>query len=54
MVTQSMIDEMTLAGSPQRCPERLAALLDAGMTHPIFAISGGPSFQSSLEKLYRG
>ncbi|HLK85554.1 MAG TPA: LLM class flavin-dependent oxidoreductase [Candidatus Binataceae bacterium] len=53
MVSEAMIDAMTLAGNPERCRERLAALLDAGMTHPIFAIGGGANFQSGLERLYR-
>ncbi len=53
MISEAMIDAMTLAGSPERCRERLAALLDAGMTHPIFAIGGGANFESSLERLYR-
>jgi alkanesulfonate monooxygenase SsuD/methylene tetrahydromethanopterin reductase-like flavin-dependent oxidoreductase (luciferase family) len=53
MVNEAMIDGLTLAGSPKRCHEKLADLVDAGVTTAIFAVAGGPDFAKNLESLYR-
>ena len=36
MVTDSMIDTFTVAGSPARCRENMARLIEAGMNAPVF------------------
>ena len=44
MVTDWMIDTFTIAGSPERCRENLAKMVDAGLTSPtLFDLAGmGP------------
>ena len=37
MVSEMMIDGWSLAGSPERCREGLATLINAGITEPVFA-----------------
>jgi len=53
MVSEAMIDGLALAGSPQRCRERLAQYVDAGIDTAVFAIEGGPDFAKHLESLHR-
>jgi alkanesulfonate monooxygenase SsuD/methylene tetrahydromethanopterin reductase-like flavin-dependent oxidoreductase (luciferase family) len=53
MVSEAMIDGLALAGSPQRCRERLAQYIDAGIETAVFAIEGGPGFAKNLESLHR-
>ena len=48
-----MVEGMALAGNPQRCQEKLAALIEAGITSVSFAIAGGPEFAKNLEELHR-
>jgi len=52
MVSEAMVDGLALAGSPQRCREKLAALIDAGITTAVFATEGGPDFAKNLEWLH--
>jgi 5,10-methylenetetrahydromethanopterin reductase len=52
MVSEAMVDGLTLAGSPQRCREKLASLIDAGITTAVFATEGGPDFAKNLEWLH--
>lgn len=52
-VSDAMVDELVLAGSPQRCRERLAARIEAGLTSAVFFMAGGPEFARNLEALYR-
>ncbi len=49
MVSAAMVDGLTLAGSPQRCREKLADLIDAGITTAVFSTEGGPDFAKNLE-----
>lgn len=53
MVSEAMVDGLAIAGSPQRCREKLAALIDAGITTAVFATEGGPDFAKNLEWLHR-
>lgn len=53
MVSEAMVDGLSIAGSPQRCREKLAALIDAGITTAVFATEGGPDFAKNLEWLHR-
>ena len=39
-VSDAMVDELVLAGSPQRCRERLAARVEAGLTSAVFFHGG--------------
>jgi len=52
-VTDAMVDELVLAGSPQRCREKLATRIEAGMTSAVFFMAGGPEFAKDLEALHR-
>ena len=52
-VSDAMVDELVLAGSPQRCREQLAARIEAGLTSAVFFMAGGPEFTRNLEALYR-
>ena len=53
MVSEAMVDGLALAGSPQRCREKLAGLIDAGITTAVFATAGRPDFAKNLEWLHR-
>ena len=47
MVTDEMIDTFTIAGSPSRCRENLARLIEAGVTAPVFfEVPGVPPHQT--------
>jgi alkanesulfonate monooxygenase SsuD/methylene tetrahydromethanopterin reductase-like flavin-dependent oxidoreductase (luciferase family) len=35
LVRDEMIDSFAVAGSPERCRQRLAEIIDAGVTHPV-------------------
>jgi 5,10-methylenetetrahydromethanopterin reductase len=37
MVSEAVIDGLSISGSPERCREKLAGLIDAGITKPIIA-----------------
>ena len=52
-VSDAMVDELVLAGSPQRCREQLAARIEAGLTSAVFFMAGGPEFAKNLEELHR-
>lgn len=52
LVSDAMVEGLTLAGSPQRCREKLAALIEAGTTSAVFAVAGGPEFAKNLEELH--
>lgn len=52
-VSDAMVEGMALAGSPQRCREKLAALIEAGTTSAVFVMAGGPEFAKNLEELHR-
>jgi alkanesulfonate monooxygenase SsuD/methylene tetrahydromethanopterin reductase-like flavin-dependent oxidoreductase (luciferase family) len=49
MVSEAMVDGLALAGSSQRCREKLAGLIDAGITTAVFATAGRPDFTKNLE-----
>ena len=50
LITDDMIDAFAIAGSPERCRENLAKVIDAGVTVPIaFELPG-----VSAEKTIRG
>ena len=53
LVNEAVVDGMALAGSPQRCQEKLAALVEAGTTSVVFSLAGGPEFTKHLEELHR-
>src|ERR1700722_14622875 len=47
MVTDEMLDTFTIAGSPARCRENLARLIEAGVTAPVFfEVPGVPPHQT--------
>lgn len=35
MVTERMLDSLTICGTPEKCKRQLSAIYDAGITHPI-------------------
>jgi len=51
MVSEAMLDEFALAGSPERCREKLARLIEAGLTTAVFSVESGPDFAKNLEWL---
>lgn len=53
MVSEAMVDGLTMAGSPQRCREKLAQLIEAGITTAVFLVAPGPDFAKNLEWLHR-
>jgi len=53
MVSDAMVDGLALAGSPQRCREKLARLIDAGIMAAVFYTEGGPDFAKNVEWLHR-
>jgi alkanesulfonate monooxygenase SsuD/methylene tetrahydromethanopterin reductase-like flavin-dependent oxidoreductase (luciferase family) len=53
MVSEAMVDGLSLAGSPQRRREKLAGLIDGGITAVVFYPEGGPDFAKNLEWLHR-
>ena len=53
MVSEAMVDGLTMAGSPQRCREKLARLIQAGITTAVFLVAPGPDFAKDLEWLHR-
>jgi 5,10-methylenetetrahydromethanopterin reductase len=52
MVTDWMIDTFTIAGSPSRCRENLARLLDAGLDSPVFFELPGVSAEELLRDIH--
>jgi 5,10-methylenetetrahydromethanopterin reductase len=53
MVTDEMLDTFTIAGSPARCRENLASLIEAGVTAPvIFEVPGVPP-QQTMDDAHR-
>ena len=52
-VSDAMVDELVLAGSPEHCREKLAARIEAGTTSAVFFMAGGPEFVKNLEELHR-
>ena len=53
MVTDEMIDTFTIAGSPARCRENLARLVEAGMTAPVFFEVPGVAPQQTMDDAHR-
>jgi 5,10-methylenetetrahydromethanopterin reductase len=53
MVTDSMIDTFTIAGSPARCRENLARLVEAGVTAPVFFEVPGVPPQQTMNDAHR-
>ena len=53
MVTDEMIDTFTIAGSPARCRENLARLIEAGMTAPVFFEVPGVPPQQTMDDAHR-
>jgi 5,10-methylenetetrahydromethanopterin reductase len=53
MVTDSMIDTFTIAGSPTRCRENLARLVEAGVTSPVFFEVHGFPARQTLDDAHR-
>jgi 5,10-methylenetetrahydromethanopterin reductase len=49
-VTAEMIDKLTIAGPPDLCRDKLQALVDAGVTHPVISMLGR-SPEAGLEVL---
>ncbi|HLX04363.1 MAG TPA: LLM class flavin-dependent oxidoreductase [Candidatus Binatus sp.] len=53
MVTDEMLDTFTIAGSPSRCRENLAKLIEAGVTAPVvFEVPGVPP-QQTMDDAHR-
>lgn len=53
MVSEAMVDGLTMAGNPQRCRDKLARLIEAGITTAVFLVAPGPDFPRNLEWLHR-
>jgi 5,10-methylenetetrahydromethanopterin reductase len=57
MVSEAMVDGLAIAGSPQRCRDRLAQIIEAGITTavfaPVFPAASGPDFTKNLEWLHQ-
>jgi 5,10-methylenetetrahydromethanopterin reductase len=53
MVTDEMVDTFTIAGSPARCRENLARLIEAGITAPVFFEVPGVSPQQTMDDAHR-
>ncbi len=53
MVTDEMVDTFTIAGSPARCRESLARLIEAGMTAPVFFEVPGVPPQQTMDDAHR-
>lgn len=52
LVTDSMLDDMALAGTPAQCRERLEAYQAAGVTLPVLAFAHGSSREMVREALH--
>jgi 5,10-methylenetetrahydromethanopterin reductase len=53
MVTDQMLDTFTIAGSPGRCRENLARLIEAGVTAPVFFEVPGVPPQQTMDDAHR-
>ena len=53
MVTDEMLDTFTIAGSPARCRENLAKLIEAGVTAPVFFEVPGVPPQQTIDDVHR-
>lgn len=53
MVTDEMLDTFTIAGSPARCRENLARLIEAGVTAPVFFEVPGVPPQQTMDDAHR-
>jgi 5,10-methylenetetrahydromethanopterin reductase len=53
MVSEAMLDGFALAGSPERCREKLSGMIEAGITTAVFSVEGGPTWAKRLELLHR-
>jgi 5,10-methylenetetrahydromethanopterin reductase len=53
MVTDAMVDTFTIAGSPARCRESLARLVEAGLTAPVFFEVPGVPPQQTMDDAHR-
>ncbi|MDO8433206.1 MAG: LLM class flavin-dependent oxidoreductase [Candidatus Binatus sp.] len=52
MVTDAMVDTFAIAGSPARCRENLARLVEAGMNAPVFFEAPGVPPQKTFDDVY--
>lgn len=52
-VSEALIDGLTVSGSPARCREQLARLIDAGLTSAIFMPANGLEFEQGVQLLHR-
>jgi 5,10-methylenetetrahydromethanopterin reductase len=53
IVSDAMVDGFTLAGSPERCREKLARMIEAGVRTAVFSVEGGPDCAKRLRWLHR-
>jgi 5,10-methylenetetrahydromethanopterin reductase len=53
LVSEAMVDGLAMAGSPERCREKLARLVEAGITRAVFFVAPTPDFARDLEWLHR-
>ena len=53
MVSEAMVDGLAMAGSPERCREKLARFIEAGITTAVFLVAPGPEFTKELGWLHR-
>lgn len=49
MVTDRMLDSLTICGTPERCKRQLSAIRDAGITHPIIQFNPTGDVAESFE-----
>ncbi len=53
MVTDAMVDAFAIAGSPARCRENLARLVEAGVTAPVFFEAPGVPPQKTFDDVHK-
>ncbi|MGH7964968.1 MAG: LLM class flavin-dependent oxidoreductase [Candidatus Binatia bacterium] len=53
LVTDWMIDTFTIAGSPERCREGLAKIIDAGVTSPVAFEIPGVSAEQTIQDVHQ-
>jgi 5,10-methylenetetrahydromethanopterin reductase len=53
MVTDAMLDTFTIAGSPSRCRENLARIVEAGVSSPVFFEVPGVPPEQTMDDAHR-
>jgi alkanesulfonate monooxygenase SsuD/methylene tetrahydromethanopterin reductase-like flavin-dependent oxidoreductase (luciferase family) len=53
LVTDSMLDALTICGTPEQCKKQLERIYDCGVTHPIIQFNPIKNVQESFDLLIR-